>query len=97
MGSLISLQAHYDAASFLFGIVTAGYLASGLFFLRFWTRSRDALFLAFAWAFWLLAMNSALVILVPDGESDRAWFYILRILAFSLIAFAIVRKNAADR
>ena len=97
MGSLISHQPQYsyDGASFLFGIVTAGYLACGLFFARFWTRSRDNLFLAFAAAFWLLALNSGLVILVPDGDGYRVWFYLLRILAFLLIGLAIIRKNAA--
>lgn len=97
MGSLISHQPqyHYDAAAFLFGIVTAGYLACGLFFLRFWRRSHDFLFLAFAAAFWLLALNSALVMLVPESEEDRVWFYLLRILAFLLIGLAIVRKNAS--
>ena len=97
MGSLITYQAHYDAVSFLFGIVTAFYFACGLFFVRFWRRSHDALFLAFAAAFWLLALNSSLVMLVPESEEDRVWFYLLRILAFMLIGFAIVRKNAADQ
>ena len=97
MGILINHQAHYDAASFLFGIVTAGYLACGLFFARFWRRSGDVLFLAFAAAFWLLALNSSLVMLVPESEGDRVWFYLLRVVAYSLIALAIVQKNAEDR
>ena len=46
---------------YLAGMVTAGYLACGLFFLRFWSRGRDFLFLAFGVAFWLLALNAALV------------------------------------
>ena len=32
---------------FLSGMVTAGFLAVGLFFARFWSRGRDLLFLAF--------------------------------------------------
>lgn len=99
MGSLISHQSQYsyDAASFLFGAVTAAYFASGLFFLRFWWRSRDGLFLAFATAFWLLALNSALVVLLAEPEDGRVWFYLLRIAAFLLIALAIMRKNVAVR
>ena len=38
---------------FLAGMVTAGLLTGGLFFARFWARSRDSLFLAFTAAFWL--------------------------------------------
>jgi len=97
LGSLINYRPAYDAASFLFGVVTAGYLACGLFFFRFWHRSHDSLFLAFGAAFWLLALNSALIMLVPEAEGDRVWFYLLRIVAFLLIALAIVRKNASSR
>ena len=81
-------------AAYLSGMVTAGFLACGLFFARFWWRSRDFLFAAFAAAFWLLALNAALVIIVPRLEVQRVWFYLLRVTAFLLIAVAIVRKNA---
>jgi UDP-N-acetylmuramyl pentapeptide phosphotransferase/UDP-N-acetylglucosamine-1-phosphate transferase len=81
---------------FLAGMVTAGFLAGGLFFARFWVRSRDSLFLAFTAAFWLLALNQALVTLVDQPEANQSWFYLLRVAAFLLIAVAIVRKNAGD-
>lgn len=88
---------HYrDVISFFSGIVSAGFLACGLFFLRFWSRSRDFLFLAFAAAFWLLALNVAVVILVPEPDEIRSWFYLIRVVAYALIAIAIVRKNAVD-
>jgi hypothetical protein len=81
---------------FLGGMVTAGFLIAGLFFARFWMRSRDGLFLAFTAAFWLLALNQALVSLVEEPEYNQSWFYLLRVVAFLLIAGAIVRKNAED-
>ena len=81
---------------YLAGMVTAGFLACGLFFVRFWWRSRDFLFIAFAVAFWLLAMNNAFVVLWPEPQEQRSWFYLLRIAAFLLIAVAIVRKNTAE-
>ena len=81
---------------FLAGMVSAGFLAGGLFFARFWVRSRDSLFLAFTAAFWLLALNQTLVALVPEPEDKQTWFYLLRVAAFLLIAVAIVRKNAGD-
>lgn len=79
---------------YLSGMVTAGFLAAGLFFARFWSRSRDSLFLAFTAAFWLLALNQLLVSVVDETEEQRSWFYLLRVAAFLLIAIAIVRKNA---
>lgn len=81
-------------AIFLSGMVTSGFLAAGLFFARFWSRSRDLLFLAFTLAFWLLALNQALVILLPEPNDRESWFYLLRVAAFLLIAAAIVFKNA---
>lgn len=77
-------------------MVTTGFLACGLFFLRFWTRSGDLLFLAFATAFWLLALNIALVVLIPEPDEIRTYFYLIRVLAYLLIVLAIVRKNASD-
>ena len=81
---------------FLAGMVTAGFLASGLFFARFWVRSRDSFFLAFTAAFWLLALNQMLVLVVHQPEVNEVWLYLLRVAAFLLIAAAIVRKNASD-
>lgn len=87
---------YWDVISFFSGIVCAGFLACGLFFLRFWSHSRDFLFLAFAAAFWLLALNVAVLILVPEPEEIRSWFYLIRLVAYVLIAIAIIRKNAVD-
>jgi len=79
---------------FLSGMVTSGSLVAGLFFARFWARSRDSLFLAFTAAFWLLALNELLVSLVDEAEDRQIWLYLLRVAAFLLIAIAIVHKNA---
>ena len=81
---------------FLAGMVTAGFLASGLFFARFWVRSRDSFFLAFTAAFWLLALNQMLVSMVHQPEANEVWLYLMRVAAFLLIAAAIIRKNAGD-
>jgi hypothetical protein len=83
----------WDLVTYLSGLVTMGYLACGLFFAKFWWRSRDFLFLAFALAFWLLAANSVLLIALPPPDEQRIWLYLLRVPAYLLIAAAIVRKN----
>ncbi|MFO1061186.1 MAG: DUF5985 family protein [Dongiaceae bacterium] len=79
--------------AFLSGAVTMGYLVAALFFLRFWTRSRDALFLTFAGAFALLALNQALVVLSGTPREEQGWIYLIRLLGYLLIIAAIVRKN----
>ena len=78
---------------FLSGVITMGYVIAGLFFLRFWSRTRDSLFVAFACAFWLLAVNQALVALAGVPREEQSWIYLLRLGAFTLIIAAIVRKN----
>ena len=80
--------------TFLSGAIVTAFLACGVFFLKFWWRSRDLLFAAFAAAFWLLALNAGLVALAPQHGEARSWFYLLRIAAFSLIVLAVIGKNA---
>ena len=80
--------------TYLSGMVTAGFMACGLFFARFWWRSKDLLFLAFAAAFWLLALNTALVVLVTGSDENKSWLYLLRVAAYVLIAIAVIRKNS---
>jgi hypothetical protein len=78
---------------FVSGAITMAYVVSGLFFLRFWTRTRDFLFVAFACAFWLLAANQGLVSLAGIPREEQSWIYLLRLAAFTLIIVAIVWKN----
>lgn len=78
---------------FIGGVLTMGYIVLGLFFLKFWRRTRDPLFIMFAWAFWLMAVNGFAVSASNGYELDVVWSYMLRLLAFVLIIIAIVRKN----
>jgi hypothetical protein len=79
---------------FVAGAVTMGFSVAGLFFLRFWRRTADGLFLAFAAAFWLLALSQALLVLYPITIEDRSWIYGIRLVAFLTIIVAVFRKNA---
>jgi hypothetical protein len=82
---------------FMFGAITMGYLLAGLFFLKFWKRSRDLLFAIFALAFWLLAINETIVTIIAVPREEESWLYLLRLAAFTLLAIAIIQKNAAAR
>lgn len=79
--------------AFVSGLITMGFLVSGLFFIRFWTRTRDPLFAAFAAAFWLLAANQALLALSDLPVEEKSWMYLLRLASFVLIILAIALKN----
>ena len=84
------------AYAFFSGVVAAGFLFSGLFFLRFWRRTHDGLFISFALAFWLLGLGQALVALTDIPVEERSWIYLIRLAAFLLILLAIFRKNRAS-
>ena len=78
---------------FLSGAVTAGFVIAGLFFLRFWKRTGDGLFMAFAIAFWLLGLNQALLALTNIPVEERSPLYLIRLVAFGLIIVSIWMKN----
>jgi len=82
---------------YLAGAVALAYFLAGVHFLRFWKRTRDRLFLHFAFAFWLFMLNQILSSLLgADGELT-GYAYILRVLGFGLIIVAIVDKNTARK
>ena len=82
---------------FVHGMIAMGYVLAGLFFLKFWRRSGDALFAKFAAAFWLFALNEAVIAMITDPLGEKSWPYLLRLAGFALIAVAILQKNAAPR
>lgn len=77
---------------FLLGVLVMAAATAGVFFLRFWRKTHDRLFLIFALAFWLLGMNWLLLAFVRADET-RTWLYVLRLVAFCLIIYGIVDKN----
>jgi hypothetical protein len=78
---------------FLSGAVAFGFFVCGLFFLRFWRRTHDELFLAFALAFGLLGLGQGILALANIPTEEKGSIYLLRLAAFALILIAILRKN----
>ncbi len=78
------------------GMLVAGYLIAGLHFLKFRKRSGDRLFLIFAIAFWVLAVQRLALTLLADRPEATIYPYVLRVVAFLLIIWAIVDKNRAS-
>jgi hypothetical protein len=79
--------------AFLNGAVAMASILSGTVFLAYWRDSRDRLFVHFAIAFWILALNWILVALIAPAAEQRHWFYVLRLFAFVLILVGIADKN----
>ena len=78
---------------FLSGAVSFGFFVCGLLFLRFWRRTHDQLFMAFALAFVLLGLGQTVLALSNLPTEERGAIYLFRLTAFALIILAIVRKN----
>jgi len=83
--------------SYLAGAVTLGFLVAAVFFLRFWRRTKDRLFMAFAVAFALLGLNQFAAAFLETGDEATVYVYALRVLGFILILGAMVDKNVARR
>jgi hypothetical protein len=78
---------------FMWGATTLGCWVVALFFLKYWSRTRERLFLYFSCAFWILSLNwLGLAIANPDQES-RHWLYVARVVAFGCIIVGILAKN----
>jgi peptidoglycan/LPS O-acetylase OafA/YrhL len=78
---------------FLSGAVTMGFVVGAVFFLRFWRRTGDRFFVAFAVAFLLLALNQALAQWLGAADERVMYTYLLRVLGFLIILAAIIDKN----
>ncbi len=83
--------------AFLNGAVAMAYLVAGIYFLRFWRKTRDRLFLSFCAAFALLATNLAIVVILGVDDERTGYSYVLRVLGFLLILCTILRKNVGRR
>lgn len=81
---------------FVAGALAVGFGVAALFFLRFWRRAGEGLFLAFAFAFGLMALSQAFQILACGRDWD-IHVYGARLAAFGLIILAILLKNLPRR
>lgn len=82
---------------FTAGAVSTATLIGALFFLKFWRRTGDSLFLTFAAAFALMALNQAVPVLFNIPSESASPVFLLRLAAFLLIIWAILRKNLKPR
>ena len=76
-------------------LIGAFVMASGivsLFFFRFWKSTRERFFLLFALSFALEAL-SRIIIALTNIHEQKPLIYLLRMLAYLLILWAIYDKN----
>lgn len=78
---------------FLNGAFAMGLATAGLVFLAAWRDSGDGLFRAFAAAFFLLALERLPLALFGKMEEAGSLVYVLRLLAFTILLFAMRRRK----
>jgi hypothetical protein len=78
---------------FLLGAIAMASLTAAVFFLRFWRDTGDQLFLLFALGFGIEGLSRTLLALSPEPSEGEVVHYLIRLVAYALIAAGIVSKN----
>ena len=78
---------------FFWGALAMASWVAGLFFLRFWSTTRDRFFLFFVGAFWVYSVNWTWLALANTPHETKHYVYVVRLVAFALIIIGIVDKN----
>ena len=79
------------------GLISMGSFVIALFFLRFWRSTRDRFFLYFALSFGIEGVHRIVSALRFDDAEDTPLHYLVRLLAYGLIIWAILEKNLPAR
>ena len=82
---------------FLIGIIATLSAVAGLFFLRFFRKTGDLLFLAFGVAFMIEAVNRLRFLSLEMPGEGAASIYLVRLVAYLIILAAILYKNFGAR
>jgi hypothetical protein len=82
---------------FMSGAIMMGCAACGLYFFKSWRMTRDRLFLLFALAFWMLAIERWMLVWVDPANETKFFVYTFRLIAFAMIAVAIIDKNRKSK
>lgn len=78
---------------FLLGAISMASLVASLFFLKFWHKTHDRLFLLFGLSFFVEGINRAALALSSNPREGEPFFYMVRLLSFALILVAVLDKN----
>jgi hypothetical protein len=80
-------------SNFIWGACAMASLVIAAFFWKFYRRTSDRLLAMFALAFVTLSVHWIGLGIAQPQEDTRHYFFVLRLLAFLIIAVAIVDKN----
>ncbi|MET0858333.1 MAG: DUF5985 family protein [Telluria sp.] len=75
------------------GAIVMASIVIALFFLRFWRNSGDRFFLYFALSFLIEGLHRLVSSITLATNEDSPLHYLVRLLAYGLILWAILEKN----
>jgi hypothetical protein len=78
---------------FLLGVIVTATATASAFFMRFWLKTRDPLFLAFSASFLIEAGNRLAFLWLENPNEGAASIYLVRLVSYLLILVAIINKN----
>lgn len=78
---------------FLLGVIVTCTLVAAAFFYRFWRKTREWLFLAFALAFFIEGVNRMSFLSLDDPTGGNVVAYSIRLISYLLILAAIAHRN----
>jgi len=81
----------------LLGAIAMAAFTIALIFVRFWRTTRDRFFVFFAVAFALIGIGRIALGAVPHSDDQTPVIYLIQLLAFVVILFAVVDKNRRSR
>jgi len=79
------------------GAIGMGCWVIGLFFFQYWRKAKDRLFGIFALSFWILGLERLAPLVTQLGDERHGFQYLIRLLAYLLILYAIVDKNLGGK
>ena len=77
----------------MYGAISMASLTIALFFLRFWRNTGDRFFLYFALSFFIEGLHRVYSAVLNEAGEDSPLHYLIRLLAYGLILWAILEKN----
>lgn len=79
--------------TFISGAIVSLHLVIALFFLKFYRKTHDWLFVAFALAFGIEGLNRIRFLLIEHPNEGSFGIYAVRAVAFLIVLVAILAKN----
>ncbi|HEY7097388.1 MAG TPA: DUF5985 family protein [Terriglobales bacterium] len=79
--------------AFLLGVIATASLTAGMFFLKFWKKTHDTVFLAFVVYFLTEGGIRVAHLFFAHPNEASPWIYVIRLMALMIILAAVFRKN----